>query len=71
MPHGSPKAARRAILYGNQHLMMPRQLVHQNGIERLHEACIRHRGGETARRQLIGRLQRIRYARAEGQNGDF
>ena len=68
--HRRAEPADRALLDGDQHLVVPRQLLHQRRIQRLGEARIGHRRRQPARRQLVGRLQRIPKPRPERQDRD-
>ena len=71
LQHVAGEAADRALLDGDQHLVLARQAPDQVGVERLGEAGIGHRGGEALGGQILGRHQAFGEARAEAQDGDL
>ena len=60
----------KASLDRQQHLVLARQAAHQVLVQRLGEAGIRDGRAEAAGSQLVGGLQRLLQAGAEGQDGD-
>ena len=71
MQHRRTEPADRALLDGDQHLVVPRQLLHQRRVQRLGEPGVHHRRRQPARRQFVGRLQRIAQPRPQRQDGDI
>ena len=69
LQHMAAEAADRALLDGDQHLVLARQALDQLGVERLGEARIGHRGAEAlARPDPRPRLQAFAEPRAEAQD---
>ena len=65
------EAADRALLDGDQHLVVRAPAAAPASVvQRLGEPGVGHRRRQPARRQLVGRLQRIRQPRAERQDRD-
>ena len=70
LQHEGAEAADRALLDGDQHLVLARQPQDQLRVQRLGEAGVGDGGREAARGQLVGGLQRLGQPRAERQDGD-
>ena len=68
MQHRRPETADRPLLDGDQHLMVPRQLLDQRGIQRLGEAGIGDGGRQPPRRQFVRRAQCVGKPRPERQD---
>src|SRR3954469_10862105 len=65
------ETADRAFLDRDQDLVVARELEHELGVQRLHEARIRDRGREAVSGELVGGLLAFGKARAEGEQGDL
>ena len=57
--HMRAEAACRTLLDDQQHAVVARELLNQRFVERLDEARVSHRTGETAGRQFVGRAQAV------------